>query len=243
LSQENRAPRNRLLAALGEDEWAQLKASFKRVELPLGHVLYDAGEPFEQVYFPQTGVISTVAPFTAQPAEMATTGREGLVSISIALGADRAFSRHIVQVPGEALTIDIEDFRKAQQELPVLDELMRAYARAFLAQVMQSVACNAVHSVEARCARWLLMCLDRADGDRFLLTQEFLADMLGVSRASVNQVAQALQSRGLITYSRGGITVLDRKGLERTSCECYRRVRRLYDEILPRSFRRNGAGT
>lgn len=132
--------------------------------------------------------------------------------------------------------MDIRAFREAQRTLPGFQDLLHTYARAFMAQVMQSVACNAVHSVEERCARWLLMCRDRSEGDRFLLTQEFLAEMLGVSRASVNLVARTLQGAGLIRYSRGGITILDREGLEDSACECYRQVRDLYQETLPLSF-------
>ena len=237
MSQHSDAPRNRLLTAVGESDWEQLKDLMEPVELPSGQVLFEAGEPLDRVYFPETGVISTVAPFSnGPPAEMATTGREGVTSVSAALGAEHSFSRHLVQVPGSALTMEVEAFREAQRELPEFSNLLLAYARTFLAQVLQSVACNAMHSVEERCARWLLMCRDRGDGDRFLLTQEFLAEMLGVSRASVNLVARTLQTAGLIRYSRGGITIVDRHGLEDCACECYRVVREVYDATLPLSF-------
>jgi CRP-like cAMP-binding protein len=241
LSKENREWKNRLLAAVADEDWEQLEQHLTPVDLPLGQMLFDKGHAFDRVYFPEAGVISTVAPFTdSQSAEMATTGREGVCSVSAVLGADQAYSRHIVQVPGMALTMDIHAFRQAQQRLPQFARLLLSYARAFMAQVLQSVACNAVHSVEERCARWLLMCRDRSEGERFLLTQEFLAEMLGVSRASVNVVARTLQSAGLIRYSRGGITIVDPEGLEDSACECYRSVRDLYDQTLPMSFARDG---
>ena len=237
MSKEDRVFRNRLLATLGEQDRDQLERHLQPVDLSPGQLLFDKGDAFDRLYFPESGVISIVAPFTSgPPAEMATTGREGVCSVSAVLGAGRAFSRHQVQVPGAALAMDIEVFRRVQRELPRFNEVLLVYGRAFLAQVLQSVACNAMHSVEERCARWLLMCRDRSEGERFLLTQEFLAEMLGVSRASVNLVARTLQSAGLIRYSRGGITIVDPAGLEQTACECYRTVRDLYDETLPLSF-------
>jgi hypothetical protein len=203
----------------------------------MGKVLFDKGQTFGRVYFPEAGVISTVAPFSNElPAEMATTGREGISSISVVLGAERAVCRHVVQVPGAGLCMNADAFRRALAELPRFSDLLKIYTRAFLTQVLQSVACNAVHSVEERCARWLLMCRDRSDAGKILLTQEFLGEMLGVSRASVNLVARTMQAAGLIRYSRGGITILDAIGLEDTACECYRAVRDLYDETLPLSF-------
>ena len=237
LTKEDHVPRNRLLAAVGTDEWEALRPRLQMIDLPLGQMLFESGATFDKVYFPESGVISTVAPFTdGPPAEMATTGWEGVCSISAVLGADAAYYPHLVQVPGSALYMGIDEFRTAQQELPEFAGLMMTYARAFLAQVLQSAACNAVHSVEERCARWLLMCRDRSGGSRFLLTQEFLAEMLGVSRASVNLVARTMQTAGLIRYSRGGIVILDPIGLEDSACECYRLVRDLYDRTLPLSF-------
>jgi CRP-like cAMP-binding protein len=228
---------------MSEAEWEQLKPHLERLDLPIGKVLFEPGERLDRVYFPETGVISTVAQFSdGPPAEMATTGREGVSSVSSALGAEQAYSCHLVQVPGEALAMDAEAFLHAQRTLPGFAALLNAYARSFMAQVLQSVACNAVHSVEERCARWLLMCHDRSNGERFQLTQEFLAEMLGVSRASVNLVARTLQAAGLIRYSRGGVNIVDREGLEESACECYRLVRVLYDETLPLSFRDDPVG-
>jgi CRP-like cAMP-binding protein len=166
-------------------------------------------------------------------AEMATTGREGIVMVSAVLGGRRALYRNIVQVPGSALRIDIRQFRKAQSEIAGLQDALLRYARAFLAQVLQSVACNGVHSVEERCARWLLMTCDRCGHDSFPLTQEFLGQMLGVSRVAVGEVARTFQRAGLIRYSRGNVAILDKLGLEETSCECYRTVLWHYQQRAP----------
>jgi CRP-like cAMP-binding protein len=241
LSRENLLPRNRLLAAVGEEEWEILREHLEPVELMSGEMLFDSGARFDRVYFPESGVISTVAPLADGPAEMATTGWEGVCSISAVLGAEHAFSRHQVQVPGMALSMELTALREVQQRLPGFSGLLLTYTRVFLAQVLQSVACNAVHSVEERCARWLLMCRDRSGGSRFSMTQEFLAEMLGVSRASVNTVARTLQAAGLIRYSRGGVVIVDPAGLEESACECYRRVRDVYDQSLPLSFTETSA--
>lgn len=227
-------PKNRILAALPPREWKQIEPLCQPVELTNGRELIEGGEPFTHVYFPESGIISTVGVFEAgDVAEIATTGREGMVSIAAVLGADRALHRSIVQMPGSALMIDIQSFRGLQRELPAFQTALLTYSRAFLGQVMQSVACNGVHSVEERCARWLLMAHDRSDGDTFLLTQEFLAQMLAVSRPAVNLVARTLQHAGLIRYHRGEITILDRHGLEEVCCECYGLIRQQYEQHQP----------
>jgi CRP-like cAMP-binding protein len=227
-------PRNRILAALPFREWKRIEPLCQPIELINGRELIEGGEPLTHVYFPESGIISTVSVFeSGDVAEIATTGREGMVSIAAVLGADRALHRSIVQMPGSALMIDIQSFRKLQRELPAFQTELLAYSRAFLGQIMQSVACNGVHSVEERCARWLLMAHDRSDGDTFLLTQEFLAQMLAVSRPAVNLVARTLQRAGLIWYHRGQITILDRQGLEEVSCECYGLIRQQYEQHQP----------
>ena len=169
---------------------------------------------------------------------MATVGNEGAVGAGALLDDNTATGRYLVQLPGSALAIEPAKLRIALEESPSLRALLAAYARAFVGQVMQSVACNAVHSAEERCARWLLMTHDRSGGDTFALTQEFLAQMLGVHRPTVTIVARTLQRAGLIRYSRGSITVLDRAGLEEAACECYHLIRRRYERLLPQT----GAG-
>jgi CRP-like cAMP-binding protein len=236
-------PKNRLLAALPVQDWERLRPHFDEVDLPLGQLLCEGGAPFDRLYFPTAGVISTVAVFAdGSAAEMATTGREGMVGVGAILGSDTSLSRQLVQVPGSALVIDYDTFRQVEPDMPSLRVALFAYTQAFMAQVLQSVACNGVHTVEERVARWLLMCHDRSDADQFLLTQEFLAEMLGVSRRAVSMVARTLQRAGLIRYSRGVITIEDRARLEAASCECYGAIRQQYEDRLFRVLVQNGHG-
>lgn len=229
------APRNHLLAALPAAAWEQVRPHLQEASLAAGQVLVEADEPFARLYFPTMGVISNVATFADGPtAEMATVGREGMAGVEVVLGSPTALSRHLVQVPGLALAVRHDAFRRLAEDIPAFRRLLLAYAQAFLAQVLQSVACNGVHSVEQRAARWLLMTRDRSEGDRFPLTQEFLAEMLGVSRPAVNLVARTLQQAGLIRYSCGAITILDRAGLEEISCECYGVIQRQQERLLRR---------
>jgi CRP-like cAMP-binding protein len=227
--------RNGLLAALDSDEWEQLRPSLDVLQLERGAVLYDAGQPVEHIYFPHNAVVSLVAVMRdGSVAETGTIGREGFTGSETILGNDdRANSRCLVQVSGTASEVPLNLLRAFLDERPHARRLLLAYTRALFAQVLQSVACNATHSVEKRCARWLLMTHDRAEADTFDLTQEFLAVMLSVRRASVNVVGKAFQKRGLIRYSRGKITILDRAGLEAASCECYGIVRRIFEQLLP----------
>jgi CRP-like cAMP-binding protein len=206
--------RNRLLAALPGDLQDRLRPALWSEPLVQGQVLIEAGDPVERVYFPEEGIISAVCVFPdGAVAEMATTGCEGFVSILVALGGTHALSRHIVQVPGTALSLDAGVFRRMVEEEPALRSVALAYVQAYIAQALQYVACNGMHIVEQRCARWLLTCHDRVRSDDFPLTQEFLAQMLGVHRPTVSVAAKSLQRAGLIRYSRGQVTVLDRKGL------------------------------
>jgi CRP-like cAMP-binding protein len=234
-------PSNRLLAALPADDWAQMRQDFHEVSLPAGKVLFEAEEPLEQLYFPTVGVISAVAVFAnGVSAEMATIGREGMTNIAAILGGDRSICRELVQVPGAALTIGHDDFRRLEHDIRSFRVILLGYARAYLAQVLQSVACNGVHPVGARAARWLLMAHDRSEEDEFPLTQEFLAEMLGVSRPAVSMVARTLQRAGLIRYRRGVVGISDRAGLESISCECYNIIRRQYERRLARVMELNG---
>ena len=228
---------NRLLASLPGQVLERVRPHCRPVELPDGLVLSEPGARQTEVYFPMTAVISSVAVFAdGQTVEMATTGCEGMVSTALVLGNDRTVHRNIVQVPGHGVVMDADSFRRMQADMPEFQDLLLAYTQAFLAQVMQSVACNAVHSVEERAARWLLMTQERCGRDTFHLTQQFLGEMLGVSRVSVNQVARTLHEAGLITYSRGNVTILDRDRLESASCECHRLIRRHYEATLSRPF-------
>jgi len=235
MSEDDLHGRNGLLAALDSDDWEYLRPALDVVQLERGLVLYEAGRPIRHIYFPHNAVVSLVAVMRdGQLAETGTLGREGFTGSETILGnIDTANSRSVVQVAGTASKVPLSTLRACLDERPHACLLLMAYARALFAQVLQSVACNAMHNVEQRCARWLLMTHDRAAADSFELTQEFLAAMLGVRRASVNVVGSAFQKAGLIRYSRGKITILDRAGLEAASCECYGIIRRVFAQLLP----------
>jgi CRP-like cAMP-binding protein len=231
------APRNRLLRALSADDLEHLRPHLEPVALPHRKVLFKAEESLARVYLIETGVVSVVTVFeNGTTVEMATVGREGMIGVGTLLGGDIALGCYVVQVPGSALAVEASRFRVALRESPKLRMVCEAYAQAFFAQLLQNVACNAAHTVERRCARRLLMSLDRSDGNTFALTQELLADMLGVRRSTVTLIDRALQKAGLIEYRRGAITVLDRSGLEAAACECYRVIRERYEDLLPCTF-------
>ena len=229
-------PRNRLLAALPHDILSSLRRHLKPVSLPRGRVLCEADEPLRRVYFLESGAVSLVTVFEdGSTAEMATVGREGVVGIGTLLGGEHALGRYVVPVPGMALAIEASRFQSELRGSPQLRTACEAYTQAFVGHLLQNVACNAAHRVEQRCARWLLMCGDQTEDDTFELTQEYLAEMLGVRRSTVTVVAGSLQQAGLIRYRRGAITVLDRRGLEAAACECYRIVRAGYQRPLARA--------
>jgi CRP-like cAMP-binding protein len=230
-------PKNALLASIPASEWIEVQSLCEPVKLSRGRVLYEPRGSFDYVYFPETAIISNIAPLkSGRMAETSTTGREGLVNVGAIMGDYQSMHRAIVHVSGDGTRISFRGFQELQARLPVFRRKLNAYSRAFLAQVMQSVACNASHTVFQRCARWLLKCHDRVDGDELRLTQQFLAEMLGASRVAVNAELKKLQRQQVLTYSRGIITISDRRVLERTSCECYRTVRQEYDRLLPDSF-------
>jgi CRP-like cAMP-binding protein len=233
-------PGNQLLASLPQETMSSLRPHLKPVSLPRGRILCEFDEPLTRIYFVETGVVSLVAVFDdGTTAEMATVGREGVVGIGALLGGESPLGRYVAPMQGMALVIEASRFRSALQENPTLRAVCEAYAQAFLRTALQTAACNSVHMVEERCARWLLTSHDRTDGDALALTQEYLSEMLGVCRSTVTLAAGALQRAGLIRYSRGTITVLDRAGLEGVSCECYRIIRGHHEQLLPpRSDRR-----
>jgi len=223
---------NRLLAATSASDFLILKPSLELVPLELRTVLVDVGEPIRHVYFPHSAVICLMAVMGEQEiAETATVGPEGAVGVEVLLGKPTAMHRTLVQIPGAASRIGVREFSAAIQESGSFRALLLRYMGAFLLQVSQSVACNSLHKLEERCSRWLLMAHDRAHRDEFQLTQEFLADMLGVHRPTVTIVARTLQAAGLIKYNRGRLTIVDRRGLEESACECYGIVKRAYEEI------------
>jgi len=199
-----------------------------------GKVLSMAGEPHQHVYFPETAVASVISRMDDGSAvEVGTIGNEGMTGIAVLLGATASVYETIVQIPGAASRVPAAELQKGVDARPALRHLLNRYADAYLTQVAQTAACNRLHDIESRCARWLLMTHDRVDrAERFPLKQEFLAIMLGVRRAGVSIAASALQDSGLIQYSRGTIRVVDREGLESAACECYGTVRRHFDRLL-----------
>ena len=237
------ALRNRLLASLPAEDYGLVVANLVQVDLERGRLLYDPGDPIETIYFPTDGVISLMTLMENGAAiESATIGREGALGLMAAVAPRQSLSRAIVQTPAQAAKISASTLHDVWERSPAMKTLIDRHSEALFGHAIQSVACNALHSVEARFCRWLLSCHDRIDSDRVSLTQEFLADMLGVQRTTVTVVARTLQAAGLIRYSRGVVDILDRAGLEAISCECYRRVRDNYERLLDMDFDQRLAG-
>ena len=227
--------RNRLLAGLPGDARSDVAAVATLTPLELKKMLFEPGQPIAQVYFPLLGVCSLLSVIGQDGGvEVATVGNEGFVGLPVFLQATLT-SAHmaIVQIEGEALVVESGAFLDLSNSGGSLQVVFARYTQALITQIAQGVACNRLHDVVQRAARWLLMTHDRVDGASFGLTQEFLGQMLGVGRQSVNDAAQRLQRDGLIEYGRGAITVRDRAGLERRACECYAVIRAEFDRLLP----------
>jgi CRP-like cAMP-binding protein len=225
--------RNQLLAAFPPDDFALLRGSLRPLDLVLKQTLHAPDQPIETVYFPEQGMVSMVAALEGgQLMEVGLVGREGLVGLPVVLGAESASTEAMVQAAGAALSLPAATLVEALEDSPALKALLLRYMQAFHVQVAQTAACNGRHPVEERLARWLLLAHDRAEGDTFPMTQEFIATMLGVRRAGVSVAAGILQRTGVINYMHGHVAILDRPGLERTSCECYAAVRRRCERLL-----------
>ena len=217
-------PANNLLAALPADDYARLAPTLGIIPLKLKRFLHKPGEAIDQVYFPGGGFASVVTVLKdGSMVEVATIGREGMLGMSAALSREPSPAATMVQAETDTCyTMSAEAFRKEMDRRGAFYDLLNRYGQALIGFIMQSTACNAVHSVEQRLSRWLLLAHDRVGKDEFPLTQEFVAMMLGTSRPTVTVVAGTLQKAGLITYHRGRVTVVDRENLEAASCECYR---------------------
>jgi CRP-like cAMP-binding protein len=213
---------NRLLDAMPPESVERLQPHLE----PFALVLAEPVEPTEHVYFPVAGMISVVATMQdGDSVEIGMIGREGMCSVSAILSDDAPFQNAMVQLPGRALRLKTRLLRQEMEADGAVQKLLLRYTQATLSAVAQSAACNRLHLLEQRCARWLLACRDRADADKFPMTHEFLAMMLGVRRPGVTLAARSLQEHGLITYNHGTMTVVDRQGLEAYSCECHRVIR------------------
>lgn len=228
------ALQNRLLAALPAEDYALLAPHLTPVELERGRLLYDPGDRIETVLFPHDGVISLMTLMENGVAiESATIGREGALGLAAAVTPRVSMSRVIVQTAVRASRIAAVQLHEVWDRSARLRDLVDRHAEALFGHALQSVGCNALHSVEARFCRWLLTCHDRISSDTIALTQEFLADMLGVQRTTVTAVARGLQEKGVIRYRRGIVDIIDRAGIEALACDCYGVIRRNYERLLP----------
>ncbi|HUF23962.1 MAG TPA: Crp/Fnr family transcriptional regulator [Vicinamibacterales bacterium] len=225
---------NRLLALLPSHELQRLMSRMERVPMTRKRVLHKGGEPIHEVYFPNDGVCSmTTVMRDGRMVEVATIGNEGLVGLNAMFCRETTNSESLVQVPGtDAWALGVHDFRAELEQGTGLAMVVNRYLQAFLVMVLQSAACNSLHSAEERCARWLLMTRDRVGSEEFPMTQELLAVMLAVRRPTVTLILQKLGQRGLVRYSRGRLAIANGAGLEQVACECYSTVRAEFDRLL-----------
>ncbi len=234
MSQKPDPKMNDLLAALPQIVWGRWLPQLEHVDMALGKVLYESGGTMSHVYFPTTAIVSLLYVMEdGASAEIAVVGNEGIVGVSLFMGGGSTPSRAVVQSAGQGFRLRAEmlkdEFGKAG---PVMHLLLR-YTQALITQMAQTAVCNRHHSLDQQLCRWLLLSLDRLHGDELVMTQELIANMLGVRRVGVTEAAHKLQRAGLIRYVRGHITVLDREGLEKRTCECYAVVKNEYDRLLP----------
>ncbi len=229
-----RDPRqNHLLAALAQTEWERWLPQLEWVDMPLGQVVYESGGTQSHVYFPASAIVSLLyAMESGASAEIAVVGNEGVVGISLFMGGELTPSRAVVQSAGHGYRLSAPVIKAEFNRAPVMHLLLR-YTQALITQMAQTAVCNRHHSLDQQLCRWLLLSLDRLNGNELVMTQELIANMLGVRREGVTEAALKLQSAGCIRYSRGRITVLDRLALEQRTCECYSVVKRAYERPLP----------
>ncbi|WP_262299884.1 Crp/Fnr family transcriptional regulator [Microvirga sesbaniae] len=230
---------NQLLAALAPDDFAALEPHLETVTLSKGTVMYETGDSMPAAYFLQDAVVSLITILTdGKTVEVAVFGREALFGLSSALATSRSLGRYTVQVSGTASRIETQVLRRVLETRPAVRELCLRFIEALMAQALQSMACNTVHSVEVRCCRWLLTLHDQTEQDTLPLTHEHLSRMLGVQRSTVSLVTGSLQNAGLIEQGRGVITVRDRPALEQAVCGCYGIMRQRFEQILQRPSQR-----
>ncbi len=225
---------NKLIAALPEAVWPRWRSALEPVHLPLGMVLYESGNTLDHIYFPTSAIISLLYVMeNGDSAEIAVVGNEGLVGISLFMGGESTPSRAVVQSAGWGFRMLADTIKHEFNQFGPVMHLLLRYTQALITQMAQTAVCNRHHSLDQQLCRWLLLSLDRLQGNQLVMTQELIANMLGVRREGVTEAARRLQDAQLISYSRGHIKVLDRAGLEQRSCECYGVVKREYDRLLP----------
>jgi CRP-like cAMP-binding protein len=228
------AKSNHLLAALPVVDWERLEPNLKLMELPLAHVVYESGDQQDYVYFPIDSIISLLYVMEdGASAEIAIVGNEGMVGIAIFMGGETTPSRAIVQSAGHGYRLSAAIVKQEFVRGGSLQRLLLRYTQALITQMAQTAVCNRHHSIDQQLCRWLLLSIDRLPSNELTMTQELIANMLGVRRSGVTEAALKLQAAGLIRYSHGHIAVLDRTGLEKRVCECYAVVKREFDRLLP----------
>ena len=225
---------NQLLAALPATEWERWQPQLQLVDLKLGQVLYESGGKMDYVYFPVDSIVSLLFVLeNDSSAEIAVVGNEGIVGVSLFMGGETTPSRAVVQSAGKCIRLNANTLKNEfKNSVPVMHLLLR-YTQALITQMTQTAVCNRHHSLDQQLCRWLLLSMDRLTGNHMIMTQELIANMLGVRREGVTAAAGSLQKAGLIRYTRGKIEVTDRAGLEARTCECYGVVKKEYDRLLP----------
>jgi CRP-like cAMP-binding protein len=232
VSTKNAREQNQLLAAMPEAEWKRWLPEIEAVDMPLGHVLYEPGSTLSHVYFPTTAIVSMLYVLeNGASAEIAVVGNEGLVGISLFMGGESTPSRAVVQSAGKGFRLPAQALKDEFNRGGAVLHLLLRYTQALITQMSQTAVCNRHHSLDQQLCRWLLLSLDRLTGNELVMTQELISNMLGVRREGVTEAALHLQAAGLIKYARGRISVLDRPGLEKRSCECYGVVKKEYDRL------------
>jgi len=234
MADERHRSENHLLAALPEAEWERVAPHVVKVNMPLGEVVYESGDRLRYVYFPTTSIISLLYVMEdGASAEIAIVGNEGLVGIALFMGGETTPSRAVVQSAGIAYRLDAQVLKEEFHRAGPVQRLLLRYTQALITQMAQTAVCNRHHSIDQQLCRWLLLSIDRLPSNELKMTQELIANMLGVRRSGVTEAALKLQDAGLIRYSHGHIEVLDRPGLEKRVCECYRVVKREFERLLP----------
>lgn len=224
--------RNRLLAAIPDEVYYRLQPDLEPIRLDLGNVIYEAHQPLSHVYFPTTAIVSLLYTMeNGSSAEMGIVGCDGVVGIAVFMGGDTTPNRAVVQSAGDALKLELKHFRRELRRTSELHRLLLLYTQSLLTQMSQTAVCNRLHSVEQQLCRWLLLSHDRLESNELIMTQELIANMLGVRREGVSVAAHNLQNAGVIRYKRGHITIVDRSGLESRVCECYQVVKTECDRL------------
>ncbi|QTN21118.1 Crp/Fnr family transcriptional regulator [Rhizobacter sp. AJA081-3] len=231
------AKMNHLLAALPAAEWERWLDQLERVQMPLGQVLYESGATLTHAYFPTTAIVSLLYVMeNGASAEIAVAGNEGMVGISLFMGGGSTPSRAVVQSAGQGFRVRSQFIKEEFDRAGAVMHLLLRYTQALITQMSQTAVCNRHHTLDQQLCRWLLLSLDRLQGNELVMTQELIANMLGVRREGVTEGALRLQAAGLIRYARGHISVLDRAGLEARTCECYAVVKKEYGRLLPQQI-------